>query len=52
MIVYNNNYNTMIESKNYTNPVPTKEVEKFINDMKSKNYDSGIFISKSKIMKK
>lgn len=35
----------LIESKNYTNPVPYKEVNKFKNDLVNKNCKFGIFLS-------
>ena len=35
----------MIESKNYTNPVPNKEVIKFKNDLVNKNCKFGVFLS-------
>ena len=41
-----NDYPTMlIESKFYSNPVPTKEIEKFKSDMDRTNIKYGIFIS-------
>ncbi len=35
----------MIEVKNYGTVVPSKEVDKFINDINTTQCDSGIFIS-------
>lgn len=38
-------YNILIEVKNYSNSVPTKEIEKFYRDIKINNVDSGILLS-------
>ena len=38
-------YNILIEVKNYSNSVPTKEIEKFYRDININNVDSGILLS-------
>lgn len=46
LLIILNGYTIMIEIKNYSRNVPTKEQEKFIKDLRNnKCYDAGIFIS-------
>jgi predicted helicase len=52
MMIYSKNYNTMIEVKNYTNKLPKKEIDKFLNDMETTNSDSGIVFSSSAMARK
>jgi hypothetical protein len=40
-----NNVRLMIDVKNYTGNVPTKEVDKFIRDIEHRNYDAAILLS-------
>jgi hypothetical protein len=44
-LISSDSANIIIESKNYTSVVQTKEIEKFKSDMKRTNYKFGLFIS-------
>ena len=45
LIVTNDNRIVLVEVKNYDNPVPSSEVEKFYRDIEENNADAGLFIS-------
>jgi restriction endonuclease Mrr len=51
-IKYHDTEPIMVEAKNYTRSVPTKEVEKFYNDLSTNQCHFGIFISTTGIVKK
>ena len=45
MVLYKDSLKILIESKNYSNVVPTKEITKFKLDLKRMNIKHGLFVS-------